>query len=271
MEMVKLLVEHGADFNAVWRKDSNALTYAIQYGQAEIEQYLRSKGAKLPSELAADAALGASGQGGQASRTPTLSLDDSILEHIRQHLGEPMPLTLRPLVPGDLPITIHVVPLHDGRSALVTTGMSHRPMTVPPEQVMYQFAELVMFLPPELEVEVGKEVSPVVGDLCARMRQLAEYPHQNETWLGPATIIDFEEPLAVGTRMSCILAVTEDSEFGQLSLEDAGPILFYFLVPLYSEERDLERRTNTEHLLEMLGRHGIDKTVDLKRRNVAHL
>ncbi len=44
LDVVKLLVENGADVNAVWA-DQNALSFAIMYEQKEIEAYLRSKGA----------------------------------------------------------------------------------------------------------------------------------------------------------------------------------------------------------------------------------
>lgn len=47
MEMVWLLVEHGADVNANW-KGETPLTFAIMYGQDEVAKFLRSKGAIEP-------------------------------------------------------------------------------------------------------------------------------------------------------------------------------------------------------------------------------
>lgn len=50
LEMVKLLVEHGADINACWA-GLTPLSWAINHGQSEVENYLRSKGALEPSHL----------------------------------------------------------------------------------------------------------------------------------------------------------------------------------------------------------------------------
>ena len=50
LEMVKLLVERGADVNATGGH-TTPLGYAIGFSKPEIADYLRSVGAKLPSEL----------------------------------------------------------------------------------------------------------------------------------------------------------------------------------------------------------------------------
>ena len=49
-EVVKLLVERGANINALWGP-TTPLAYAIMYGKKEIEAYLRSKGALEPWQL----------------------------------------------------------------------------------------------------------------------------------------------------------------------------------------------------------------------------
>jgi hypothetical protein len=50
LELVKLLVERGADINANWG-GYTPLSYAVMYGKKEIESYLRSRGALEPDEL----------------------------------------------------------------------------------------------------------------------------------------------------------------------------------------------------------------------------
>jgi ankyrin repeat protein len=45
LDMVKLLVERGADFHATWR-GVNAVTQADLYGKVDVREYLRSLGAK---------------------------------------------------------------------------------------------------------------------------------------------------------------------------------------------------------------------------------
>ena len=116
LEVVKVLLEKGADVNAVW-KGRNALKAAIEDGRTEIAAYLRSKGAKTPEELG-------------VAETSASRAAGSLLDHVAQHLGEPEPLSLREIVPTDLPIAIHVIRTED-ELILVTEGMSARPMTVP--------------------------------------------------------------------------------------------------------------------------------------------
>jgi ankyrin repeat protein len=50
IDVVKLLVDYGAAINCVWGGYS-PLSYAIMYGQKDVEIYLRSRGAKEPREL----------------------------------------------------------------------------------------------------------------------------------------------------------------------------------------------------------------------------
>ena len=51
LEIVKLLVERGADINAVWAGD-NALSFALWYGHDEVAAYLRAHGGLEPDQLA---------------------------------------------------------------------------------------------------------------------------------------------------------------------------------------------------------------------------
>jgi ankyrin repeat protein len=50
LDLVKLLVEHGADPN-IYYGERNALLVAQRMGYTDMVEYLRSKGAKLPHEL----------------------------------------------------------------------------------------------------------------------------------------------------------------------------------------------------------------------------
>ncbi|GIW82856.1 MAG: hypothetical protein KatS3mg105_4663 [Gemmatales bacterium] len=54
LELVKLLEEHGADLHAVYTNEitnepMNALSAAIDWGKDDVAEYLRSKGAVLPT------------------------------------------------------------------------------------------------------------------------------------------------------------------------------------------------------------------------------
>jgi hypothetical protein len=256
LDVVKLLVEHGgADINAVWR-GQNALSCSIMYGQKEIEAYLRFKGAREPWQLAGEKPRGA----------------DTILEHVEKHLGKPQPLSLQEIVADDPPITIYVVPMANA-VALVTTGMSDRPMTVPEGGEDYRFAELVMYLPPDWPLTAEALRNPNTCWPIGWLRRIARYPHENNTWLGgPAVVLANDEPpkpLAPNTQLTCLLALTEASEFGCLHLQDGKRVVFYTLYPLYTDERDLEKEKGTEHLLRVFQKHKISRIVDVHRQSVA--
>jgi hypothetical protein len=257
LEVVKLLVERGgADINAVWA-GQNALGNAMMYGHKEIEVYLRSKGAKEPSRLAAKA---------PPSET------DPILDHIETYLGKPNPLSLQEILPSDPPLVIHVV-LKANCQILVTRGMSDRPMTVPPGGENYRFAELLIYLPRGWPLTARSLGDPNHSWPLEWLRRLAHYPHEHDSWLGgPATVIangDPPQPLAPNTRLTCLLAITEASEFGWLTLPDGRRVAFYTLYPLYTEERDLEVDQGVVYLLRLFQKHRIGNIVDLRRPNVA--
>jgi hypothetical protein len=163
----------------------------------------------------------------------------------------------------------------EGQVALVTTGMSDRPMTVPKGQEKYRYAELVIYLPADWPLTDKALNDPRSFWPIEWVRRIARYPHDNHTWLGgPSAIIANGEPpkpLAPNTKLTCMLVLVESSDFGTLSLPDGREIVFYSLFPLYTEERDFEKRKSTGHLLHLFQKHEIDTVVDIHRPNVAKL
>jgi len=257
LEIVKLLVEHGADINATWG-DSNALSFAIMYKQKAVEAYLRSKGALEPWQV--------------KGQPPPARGSQSVLEHIEAHLGKPDLLSLQEIVPGDPPISIHVVRTA-GSLALVTVGMSDKPMTVPEGGEEYQFAELVIYLPPNWPLDTESLRRPNNSWPVDWLRRIGRYPHDNSTWLGGKVVIfandEPPKPLAPNTAMTCLMALTEDSDFGNLRLPDGRTVVFYSIYPLYTEERDLERQKGTTELVELFVKYRVSTVVDVRRTNVA--
>lgn len=261
LDIVKLLIAYGAAFNAVWKGES-ALSLAILHNQTTIATYLRSLGATLPSESQS-----------QLDRTRTTDeCQEELLEHIRTHLGDPSPLSLQAILPTDPSITIYSVQMSVG-TALVTNGMSAYPMIVPNGAEGFQFAELVMYLPENWPVTNEALSDPNSAWPVEWLRRIALYPHLNHIWLGGKAVVfangDPPQPLAPNTKLSCILAITESSEFGYLRRNDGSQIVFYTLVPLYTEERDLEKREGTATLLGRFQERGIRRVVDISRPSVA--
>jgi hypothetical protein len=266
LEVVKLLVENGADINATWNKQ-NALCFAIMYGKKDVEAYLRSKGARTPAEIQGKAAPKAAAPKAAAENNESL-----LIAHITEYYGAPEPLALREIVPCDPSIAIHVVQMSGGK-ALITVGMSSKPMTVPEGSEELQYAELMIYLPDNWPLDEASLRNPNNYWPIEWLRRIAMYPHQNHTWLGGNSVVfandEPPKPLAANTRLTCFLALTSDDDEGRMVRADGSQVVFYSLYPLYTEERDFEKTKGTIKLLELFQKHGIGTVVDLRRPNVA--
>lgn len=197
-----------------------------------------------------------------------------ILRHMKTHYGHVQELALVEIVPGDVPITIHVIPATPERqwTTLFTAGMSDAPMNVPEGYEAYRYAELLIHLPPEWPLTPESLQDPDHFWPIQRLREIAYYPHRNDTWFGPRpTIIsngEPPEPYASNTRLSCMMLMRETSEEGELETSDGRSILFYWLLPLYAEERDLEMEKGLEPLFALLDEFEVPLVVDIDRANV---
>lgn len=206
----------------------------------------------------------------------------NILEHIEEHLGRLSPLSLQEVVPADdLPLVIHSVPpnpklakLNGKCQALVTNGMSAKPMTVPEGAENFRFAELVVYLPPdwplnEKALEDPKHYWPIDW-----LRRIARWPYQNKTWLGGqyAIIANGEPPAPLGpnVRFTCWLVMAEPLDFGRMRRSDGSWVVFYGLYPLYSEERDMEKEHGVQHILTLFQKHQFPAFVNLARPNLVY-
>src|SRR5262249_40941463 len=146
------------------------------------------------------------------------------------------------IVPTEPPIAIHFITATANRNhaTLFTTGMSKVGMKVPPGQEAYRFAELFIQLPGDWPLNTKALADPNHGWPIRWLRQIAKYPSQNETWLGgPVTIVANGEPperLAPNTELTSIMLFAERDFVSR----GGYTIQLYRLVPLYTEERELE-------------------------------
>ena len=265
LAFVKLLVEHGADVNRsfpVFGSQEVAiepLTWAEGQGKTAIADYLRSKGAVAP-------------EGSKPVDNPAPpDLDAEVVAYFQEHFGLVRPGALIEIVPVEPPIAVHCVPAGDGRDCitLFTTGMSEHAMTVPDGQEDYQYAELFVQLPAGWPLTKKLLGDPKHGWPIHWLRQIAKYPHQQQTWLGaPATLFangDPPRPLAPHLGFTTWLLLPE---FDFVSRE-RRKVQLYRLVPLYTEERELELKKGLPALLRALDRNKVSFVVDLRRKNVA--
>ena len=231
-EIVKLLLERVEDVNVTYGKPpKNALGHALLKGNKQIIELLRARGAVEPKS--------------QATKQPG-TIREEILQHVARYIGPVRELELTEIVPGGLPIAIHEVAPGKGRPhiTLFTTGMSARAMTVPEDGEYYRFAELLIRLPSDWPLTLQALEDPNNYWPIEWMRRIAQYPHENDTWLGGSHAIianeEPPEPFAPNVGFTCMLLLTEDTKFGRLKAKDGRIIIFYTMVPLYTEERDLE-------------------------------
>jgi hypothetical protein len=263
LELVRILVEHGADVNCLfrWYDDDRMpaftpLTWAEANGKTEIAEYLRSKGAVPPDA---------------GPPKPPLTHEQEIMAHFEAQFGSVPPLGRHEIVPTGLPIAIHVVPPTQNREhiTLFTVGMSAQPMTVPAEGEKYTYAELLIHLPADWPLAVEAMRDPNHAWPFEWLRNVARYPHAHRTWLGgPVTIIANGEPphpLSPNNKFVAMLLFAES----EMHCQDGRLIQLYTLSPLYKEEYELERANGIGPLFQAFDRAGIERVVDLNRPNVA--
>jgi hypothetical protein len=194
-----------------------------------------------------------------------LSVIEAVVGHIERHVG-PIGFVLHERRSHLVHIDVHHVAPGGGRPfhTLVTSGMSQRPMTVPPGSEDFAHAELFLVLPPDWDVSV---VWPI--DL---LRQLARYPHEWETWLGCGhTVRNGELPNPYLPDVAfCASLITRPvslgSELARRRLRDRW-IRFYQVVPLYLEEIRFALRHGVDALLARFAQYQMTDVVDPRRRN----
>lgn len=264
-DIVRLLLASGIDAHAVYfgasARPRNALSFAIDRGQAEIESLLGSAGCVLPPPPA----------------PPTIpEAHQQIIAVLSEMFGPVDSLALHTNLPVDDMVhsAIHVIHPNERHRCLTlfTTGMSDKPMKVPPGQTQYQYAELIMHLPADWPIPHESDRSTEAWWPIQWLRQIAYYPHESETWLGGQyTILSNEEPpqpFAANTPFSCLLLIADFAGWSPVQ-RDGKPVHFYTLVPLYAEERDYERQHGLMKLLESFEQNGVTTVADNARKNVA--
>jgi hypothetical protein len=275
VEMTRLLVEGGADINRPFTLygDPDELFTALDFAEPfpEVAKYLRSKGGKTIDELRAEGKIPMP-KGQKAKPTgpsKKASVPEQAISWFIEHMGPVQEAALTEIVPSDLPITIHVIPASEDRSfiTLFTSGMSAKRMKTPRRSESYQFAELFIQLPKDWKYTDLND--PYWNWPITWLRKIARHPHENRTWLGgEMTIIadqDPPQPFAKGIPFTSMLLMAEFS-----TMTSKGEHLrFYRLVPLFTEERDLEIRQGLAPLMNAFDRESTPFIVDVHRKNVA--
>ncbi|APZ94234.1 suppressor of fused domain protein [Fuerstiella marisgermanici] len=199
---------------------------------------------------------------------------EAISNHIEAHVG-PVEMVFHELISDMVHVDVHWVAPTKERNwhTLITSGMSDRAMIVPDELVHYEYAELMISLPPDwpLSQEAFEDENnywPV-----RLLKGLARLPHEFDTWLGIGHTIpngDPAEPYAENAAFSCALLmppIETSEEFHELELDDGSVIHFYAIVPMYEAETNYKLNKGLEALIGRFEKHGVGEVVDTSRRD----
>jgi hypothetical protein len=209
----------------------------------------------------------------------------AVSEHIGRHLG-PVSGVYHELLSDKVHLDVHVVPPSADFPfyALVTSGMSDRPMTVPPDAPTDEappYAELCILLPSTWNIPADSaEVAAAFEDENVYwpirwLKMLARLPHEYGTWLGFGHTIpngEDAEPFSDDTELGCMLLLTALSlpeEFQTLAISPTKTVQFYTLYPIYREEMALKMEQGVDALIDRFEEYDIGDVLDLTRPNVA--
>jgi len=196
-------------------------------------------------------------------------------EHLHQHLGGEATV-FHELLSDTIHLDVLVYAATDERPyhVLVTQGMSALPMTVPEGAEDQRFAELMLALPRDWEID---------GDVADEerwywpmrtLKLVARLPHLHQTWIGLGHTVPNghpAEPYAEGTKLCCVIAAVPLSlaeGAWRCELSPGKVVRLYALVPLYEDEMQFKLEHGSEALFERLDERQVDECIDVDRRSV---
>jgi ankyrin repeat protein len=260
MDLVRILIDNGAEVNRrydLFGDASKQFTALDWVKDPEIVAYLKSKGAKNAAELT-----------GRGNKPGVVKVLDEVVQYFQDNFGDVDQRSIIEIVPTGFPVSIHAIRPTGSREhlTLFTTGLSSKRMNTPSELSEFALAELFIQLPGDWKYESSEAQWhwPVEW-----LRRIAQYPLDNNTSLGgPITIIANDEPpkpLGPNTNFTSWLMIAEKS-FERI---DGETVQLYRVVPIYTDERELELREGAPALMRAFDRNDVPFIVDLNRPSVA--
>lgn len=199
----------------------------------------------------------------------------AVSRHIERFIGRPSSV-FHERTSHLVHVDLHHVPPSERRPfhTLVTSGMSERPMHVPPDCGDPVFAELCLKLPESWPLFVeGALRQPRYGWPLELLSDLARYPHVERTWIGCSHVIqngDPPRPYADSTRLCASLILhpaSERLEFSRMKRRRRD-VVFYQVVPIYEEELYLTQSRSLDVLMGLFAVHRVSEVIDPVRVNV---
>lgn len=198
-----------------------------------------------------------------------------IARHVERHLG-PVEAVFHELLSDAVHLDIHWLKPTPARPyhLLVTSGMSDRPMNVPPGVDAPRHVELVASLPERWAIGGEAFESENWYWPVRQLKTLARFPHKYDTWIGEGHTVTNDDPpqaLAPNTRLcgAILLAPQHVPEaFRELRFGDGRTVRFLAVVPVYDDEMTLKTRSGTAALLERFRKAGITEVIEPARPSV---
>ncbi len=201
---------------------------------------------------------------------------DAVDRHLTEHVG-PVETVFHEIVSDLVHIDIHVVPADEGRPfhALMTSGMSDRPMHVPAEVAasVPPYAELMILLPPDWPLDQASWQDERFYWPVRHLKVLARLPHEYDTWLGVWHSVpngDPPQPFAGGTAFCASMLAPPmvlPPEFRTIHTEDGREISVLAVIPLLPDELKIKLERGVDALLDGFDAHGVNELFDPARRS----
>lgn len=201
-------------------------------------------------------------------------LIETIGDHVEKHIGK-IDTVWHEIVSDLIHVDIYYVkPTRKFNfHALVTAGMSSKPMKTPEDVKGEEYAELLVLLPPEWKISEQDFKNEEFYWPIRQLKILARLPHEYDTWLSYGHSIpngNPPAPFASNTKFNTILLIPSISlgkEFFTLKVNESKTIYFYALVPLYQEEVDFKLKKGVDALMDIFDKEGISDVINLNRKN----
>lgn len=156
---------------------------------------------------------------------------------------------------------------------LLSCGMSALPMKIPEDIESSEFAEVMILLPKEWNLNLESFSNEQNYWPIRVMKELMMLPHSNKTWLGYGHAFGHEgdNEFAEGVGFNSVLLMNSmelSSEFTQIELENDKVVDIYTLMPLYKEELEFKKEKGTYELLKKFDEFGIEEIIKIGRKNI---
>jgi len=152
---------------------------------------------------------------------------------------------------------------------MISSGMSAIPMQVPTDSPHLAFAEVMILLPSDWNINYNDFANENNYWPIRMLKQLSKYPHLNSTWLGWGHTVPLNDQHIVNHNFHSVLlldSITLSEEFTTIENKEKS-VRVYSVIPLYKEELDCVLQEGVSKLMEKFELFNIEEAVNIYRVN----